>query len=90
MVDDAHLEESIKTWLAQARSGFAACEGDTHAIGDAALPLVAPEAVVGMAVYSAKGTPTGQGRRRLGNDGREHPLIEGIGRPVFHKENDNV
>ena len=39
----------------------------------------------------SQGNPARQGRRRLANDGREHPLIEArIGRPVFHKENDNV
>src|SRR6516164_1839325 len=32
----------------------------------------------------SQGNPARQGRRRLANDGREHPLIEvGIGTPVF-------
>ena len=53
-------------------------------------PFVSPEAVVGMAVYSAKASYTARAAT-LGNDGREHPLIEGgVARPVFHKENDNV
>jgi hypothetical protein len=39
-------------------------------------PFVSSEAVVGMAVYTAKAMPHGKGPRRLGNAGGEHPLIE--------------
>ena len=84
------LEESVQTWLANPVRP-AACEGETDAFSDATLALrVAGDGGRHGGLHS-QGNPARQGRRRLGNDGRKHPLIEaGIGRPVFHKENDNV
>jgi Thiamine pyrophosphate enzyme, C-terminal TPP binding domain len=58
-----------------ARSSAAAREGETDQLVTPPSPLVSPEAVVGMAVYTASRNAARQGARRLGNAGGEHSLI---------------
>jgi pyruvate dehydrogenase (quinone) len=55
------LEESVQAWLAQPDPA-SPHEGEPDAAGDAPSPLIALEAVVGMAVYGASAMLQGIGR----------------------------
>ena len=55
------LEEFYPDLARTARSSAAACEGETDAAGDAAVAVRSPEAVVGMAVYTARAMLHGKG-----------------------------
>jgi pyruvate dehydrogenase (quinone) len=55
------LEEAVRACLPQPGPALLH-EGEPDAAGDASSPLIAPEAVVGMAVYSASAMLQGIGR----------------------------
>ena len=78
------LEDAIKTWLAQPGPALLDVKVNPMQLVMPPSPFVAPEAVVGMAVYSAKAMLARQGPRRLGNDCREYSLKRGdsIKRPL--------
>jgi pyruvate dehydrogenase (quinone) len=56
------LEESIKTWLAQPGPALLDVKVNPMQLVTPPSPFMAPEAVVGMAVYSAKAVLQGKGR----------------------------
>jgi pyruvate dehydrogenase (quinone) len=56
------LEESIKTWLAQPGPALLDVKVNPMQLVMPPSPLVSPEAVVGMAVYSARAILHGKGR----------------------------
>jgi len=56
------LEESIKTWLAQPGPALLDVKVNPMQLVTPPSPFMAPEAVIGMGVYSAKAILTGKGR----------------------------
>jgi pyruvate dehydrogenase (quinone) len=69
------LEEAIVAWLAQPGPALLDVKVNPMQLVMPPSPFVSPEAVVGMAVYTAKANAARQGPRRLGDDRREHPLM---------------
>ena len=55
------LEESIETWLAQPSPALLHVKVNPMQLATPPSPLVAPEAVIGMAVYSARAVLQGKG-----------------------------
>ena len=68
------LEESIQSLARTARSGAAACEGETDAVGDAALAVRFAGGRGRDGGLHRQGNAAGQRPRCLGNDGGEYPL----------------
>jgi pyruvate dehydrogenase (quinone) len=56
------LEESIKTWLAQPGPALLDVKVNPMQLVTPPSPFMAPEAVIGMGVYTAKAILTGKGR----------------------------
>ena len=68
------LEESVQAWLAQPGPALLHVKVKPMQLVTPPSPFVSPEAVVGMAVYSAKAMLQRPWPRRLGNARRKHPL----------------
>jgi pyruvate dehydrogenase (quinone) len=69
------LDNAVQTWLRQPGPALLHVKVKPMQLVTPPSPFVSPEAVVGMAVYTAKRDAAGQGSRRLGNGCRQYPLV---------------
>ena len=88
------LEESVRTWLAQHGPALLRVNVKPMQLVTPPSRFVLPEAVAGMAVYTATAILHGKGCDVLGDARGQRPLMPSdeteIVRPVFSEDNDNV